>query len=151
MKVDVTHFFILWFFGSLVFFFFQNPLPFALHNANQALSAWLRSLPEGEQLMGMVQAEADIKGNATDFFRFYSDRETSQFLHLISKARFPCSYMRAHVCACVCLGASHAVSIAANLEHIVVGRAPNSHTYSLTHTLFLSFSLSLSLSLSLSR
>ena len=58
----------------------------ALHcDAQQALTAWLRTLPDSETLMHMVFAEVKFDGSADDFFRFYKDEETTAFLAAISK------------------------------------------------------------------
>ncbi|EGD74225.1 NO-insensitive guanylyl cyclase III [Salpingoeca rosetta] len=52
---------------------------------HKALAAWVQSLPDGETLMTMVLAEVNFAGSADDFFRFYTDEQTTAFLGAIAK------------------------------------------------------------------
>ena len=48
----------------------------------------------------MVLAELDISGRPDDFFRYYSDEQTAQFLATVAKV---CVCVRVRACACVCV------------------------------------------------
>ncbi|EGD74224.1 adenylate and Guanylate cyclase catalytic domain-containing protein [Salpingoeca rosetta] len=52
---------------------------------HKALTAWLTSLPDGQQLLHMVLAEVNFDGSADDFFRHYSSSQTAAFLAAIAK------------------------------------------------------------------
>ncbi|EGD79412.1 NO-insensitive guanylyl cyclase III [Salpingoeca rosetta] len=52
---------------------------------HKALTAWISSLPDGEDLLTQVMAEVDFDGRPDDFFRFYSNDQTGSFLTAVAK------------------------------------------------------------------
>eukprot|EP00055_Hartaetosiga_balthica_P000101 m.135671 g.135671 ORF g.135671 m.135671 type:complete len:696 (-) comp10129_c0_seq1:385-2472(-) len=52
---------------------------------HKALTCWIESLPNGEQLMADILETVDINGAADDYFRYYSDEQTTQFLTSIGR------------------------------------------------------------------
>eukprot|EP00056_Hartaetosiga_gracilis_P013628 m.227763 g.227763 ORF g.227763 m.227763 type:complete len:515 (+) comp13872_c0_seq7:204-1748(+) len=50
---------------------------------HQALTRWMRSLPNGEEILARVLEQSGIDGSPDDFFRHYTDQETMGFLPIV--------------------------------------------------------------------
>eukprot|EP00055_Hartaetosiga_balthica_P017786 m.123162 g.123162 ORF g.123162 m.123162 type:complete len:719 (+) comp9402_c0_seq1:90-2246(+) len=52
---------------------------------HQALTRWMRSLPDGEEILERVLERCNIEGSADDFFRCYTDQETMGLLPIVEE------------------------------------------------------------------
>ncbi|EGD78967.1 guanylate cyclase [Salpingoeca rosetta] len=52
---------------------------------HKALTSWVESLPDGDELLQEIMKVINFSGHPDDFFRYYSDEQTALFLSTVAK------------------------------------------------------------------